>query len=139
MRNFGLKLLTKLQSGDEICLPASESSHDSGKLATKLLRFFNLALVLLCAGEVLSAQDLSPRAYVITPIHSNAIILTYAYYGGNVILDGTLPVTGATASINIPAISLYHSLNFFGRSANVTVSLALRRWQFPRNRGRRGD
>jgi hypothetical protein len=37
---------------------------------------------------MLRAQDLAPRAYVITPVHSNAVILTYAFYKGSVLFDG---------------------------------------------------
>ena len=41
--------------------------------------FFSLgvaAALLSCPLQVLRAQDLAPRAYVITPLHSNAVILT---------------------------------------------------------------
>jgi hypothetical protein len=72
---------------------------------------------------ILRAQDLAPRAYVITPLHSNAVILTYAFYNGSVLFDGVVPITGATASVSVPVISLYHSIRFFGRSANLTASL----------------
>jgi hypothetical protein len=68
-------------------------------------------------------QDLAPRAYVITPIHSNTVNLTYSYFSGNVLLDGAVPITGASASINTPIFTFYHSLNFLGRSANITASL----------------
>lgn len=71
----------------------------------------------------LSAQDLAPRAYVITPLHSNAITLTWAFYDGGVNFNGTIPITGATGKYNVPIFSYYHSLNFFGRSANITASL----------------
>jgi hypothetical protein len=83
------------------------------------------ALVLVCvplwAVCALLAQDLTPRAYIITPINSNAVVLTYSHFSGNVLFDGAVPITGATANINTPIFSYYHSLNFFGRSANVTV------------------
>ena len=72
---------------------------------------------------LLCAQDLAPRAYVITPIHSNAVNLTYSYFSGNILLDGVLPITGATAKVNLPVFSIYHSLHFFGRSANLTAYL----------------
>jgi len=76
----------------------------------------------LCFPEVLQAQDLAPRAYVITPIHSNAITLTYSFYTGN--LDvGNIPITDATASASIPVFSLFHSLNFFGRTASFVATL----------------
>jgi hypothetical protein len=89
-----------------------------------LFRSLSLGIIGLWVGVVLSAQDLAPRAYVITPIHTNAITLVYSYYGGNVLFDGTAPITGASASTNTPTATLYHSLDFFGRSSNVTVSLA---------------
>lgn len=68
-------------------------------------------------------QDLAPRAYVITPLHSNAITLTYSYYTGSLQFDGAVPITGATGKINMPIVTYYHSLNFFGRSANILATL----------------
>ncbi len=87
------------------------------------VRCLFLATVALCLADRLAAQDLSPRAYVITPIHGNAITVTYAYYGGSLLLDGIAPITGARASISTPTTTLYHALNFLGRSANLTASL----------------
>jgi hypothetical protein len=68
----------------------------------------------------LRAQDLSPRAYVITPLHANAVTLTWAYYNGGLDFNGAIPVKDATGTYNVPVLSLYHSLSFFGRSANIT-------------------
>src|SRR5208283_2620901 len=72
--------------------------------------------------QVLCAQDLSPRAYVITPVHSNAIILTYNFYDGSIDY-GALPISGATGTYSVPIFSYYHAFSFFGRSANVVASL----------------
>lgn len=69
------------------------------------------------------AQDLTPRAYVITPVRANAIILQYSLFRGNVEFAGALPITGATATMNVPALSYYRALGLFGRSANFTASL----------------
>jgi hypothetical protein len=77
----------------------------------------------LLACPVCQGQDLSPRAYVITPIHSNAVIITNSFFSGNLNFNGAVPITDATAKVNVPVLSLYHSLNFFGRSANITASL----------------
>jgi hypothetical protein len=89
------------------------------------MRFpFRPALLVIagCILQVAHAQDLAPRAYVITPIHSNAITLTYAFYGGN--LDfGNIPITNATARASIPVLSYFHSMNFFGRTAMLGASL----------------
>jgi hypothetical protein len=88
--------------------------------------FFKLVLsVAIAAGslQVLRAQDLRPRAYVITPIHSNAIILGYAFSDGSVFFGSVLPISNALGRYSVPNISYYHSLSFFKRSANLTATL----------------
>jgi outer membrane putative beta-barrel porin/alpha-amylase len=80
------------------------------------------ALLILLAQR-LCAQDLVPRAYVITPVGANAVILTWSYSNGGVNFSGAIPVTGATGSFSTPNFSYYHSFGFFGRSANITASL----------------
>jgi hypothetical protein len=90
------------------------------------MRRFSLlkCLVLMTFGSshLLMAQDLAPRAYVITPLHSNAVILVWAFYHGGLNFSGAIPVA-ASGTYNVPVFSYYHSLSFFGRSANVTASL----------------
>jgi hypothetical protein len=71
----------------------------------------------------LVAQDLSPRAYVITPAHSNAVNLTWSYFDGGLNFNGTVPITGATGTYSVPVLGYYHSFSFFGRSANATAAL----------------
>jgi hypothetical protein len=75
------------------------------------------------ASGACRAQDLSPRAYVITPVHSNAVILQYSLDDGSILFDPSLPITNATGTLSVPALSLYHTFSFFGRSANITGSL----------------
>jgi len=83
-----------------------------------------LAISAICLlTRMLSAQDLAPRAYIVIPVHSNAVNLTYSYYNGNVVFDGAVPITDGKANINVSVISVTHSLNFFGRSANILASL----------------
>jgi hypothetical protein len=90
----------------------------------RILRKLGIAAALnLCALGLALGQDLLPRAYVITPLHSNAVDLEYSFFDGNVLFNGAVPVTGATAKINLFVVSYYHSLNFFGRSANFSASL----------------
>jgi hypothetical protein len=69
------------------------------------------------------AQDLTPRAYVITPLRSNAILFTDVYNDGDLNFEGTVPIEDATGTINGLAAGFYHSLGVFDRSANVTVVL----------------
>ena len=86
---------------------------------------FNISLsaAILFLAHVLNAQDLAPRAYVITPLHFNSITLTWSFYDGNINYNGALPVSGATGTYSVPIFSYYHAFSFFGRSANVVASL----------------
>jgi hypothetical protein len=88
----------------------------------KLGRIACLSVVVL-ASAISCAQDLAPRAYIITPVHSNAITVTYSFYSGNILFDGSQPITGASARSSVEVLSLTHSLHMFGRSANFTASL----------------
>jgi hypothetical protein len=72
---------------------------------------------------LLQAQDLAPRAYVITPLHSNAVILTYGFYSGSLLFNGAAPVTGATGTYSVPIFTFYHSFGLAGHSANISGSL----------------
>jgi hypothetical protein len=81
-----------------------------------------VAALVLSPLSAVRAQDLAPRAYVITALHSNAITLTWSFYDGS-INYGALPVSGATGAYNVLIFSYYHSFGVFGRSANVVASL----------------
>ena len=60
---------------------------------------------------------------MITPVHSNALTLTYSFQDGNVVFDPTLPISNSTGRISTEIASYFHSMSLFGRSANVNVSL----------------
>src|SRR3954452_9296989 len=87
------------------------------------LRFTLAAAMIACSVSLSFAQDLVPRAYVITPTHSNAIVLTSSFFDGDIIFEGAVPITDSSGRIYISALSVYHALNFFGRSANATASV----------------
>jgi hypothetical protein len=82
-----------------------------------------LATLLALMALPLCGQDLSPRAYVITPVGFNAVNLTWSYFNGGVNFNGTVPITGATGIYNISSFTYYHCFSFFGRSANIAASL----------------
>lgn len=91
-------------------------------LSAGSFRFFVFFSVCL-AGDLCHAQDLAPRAYLITPVHSNAVTLTYSFFDGNLLFEGTVPITGATARAHVAILNYFHSLRLFGRTANFTASL----------------
>ena len=81
------------------------------------------AAIAVCSLRVLTAQDLRPRAYVITPVHWNAVIVGYAFKDGSIFFGSVLPITNASGRYSVPNISYYDSLSFFKRSANFTSTL----------------
>ena len=87
------------------------------------LKFGWTAAIALFSLQALTAQELAPRAYVITPLHANAITLTYSFYDGSIDYNGVVPIGGATGTYSVPIFSYYHAFSFFGRSANVVASL----------------
>jgi Putative MetA-pathway of phenol degradation len=80
-------------------------------------------VVLVCSVHELGAQDLTPRAYVITPLHANAVTVSGSFYDGDINFNGALPVSDAKGTYSIPIFSYYHSFGLFSRSANVVASL----------------
>jgi hypothetical protein len=77
----------------------------------------------LCWVQLAAAQELAPRAYIITPVHGNATTLTWSFYNGGLNLSNTVPITGATGTYSVSTISLYHAFGLFGRSANIAASM----------------
>jgi len=82
----------------------------------------DLLLMLSLVSGICAAQNLAPRAYVITPLHTNAVTMTYSFYDGSILFDGTVPITDSTARVSLSVLSYSHSLRFFGRTANFTAS-----------------
>ena len=81
------------------------------------------SLVVAGGAPSLRAQDLAPRAYVITPLGSNALTLGYNYNDGELLIEGAAPITGATGKISVPSVTYYRAFGFLGRSANVLAAL----------------
>jgi hypothetical protein len=80
------------------------------------------AIVVLLPATVVG-QDLAPRAYLITAVRTNAVTLSNIFNDGNLLFEGTVPITGGTGRLNVPSVTLYRSLSVFGRSANVAATL----------------
>jgi hypothetical protein len=69
------------------------------------------------------AQDLVPRAYLITPVGSNAVTLSSSFFDGPIFTDPTIPITDFKGRFALTTLSYVRSFNFFGRSANVVGTL----------------
>ena len=82
-----------------------------------------LLVALLCAARAVPAQELNPRAYLITPVGTNALNLAYSHLAGNPDLSGAAPITDAHGSVDLVALGYYRALDFLGRSANLAVAI----------------
>jgi hypothetical protein len=80
-------------------------------------------LLMLFSQLAVRAQDLAPRAYLITPYHSNAVTLTWSFYDGSIDFNGTLPSSDATGTYSLYIANYYHSFGLFGRSTNFLAAV----------------
>lgn len=84
-------------------------------------RWFVVVCFACCFTHPARAQDLSPRAYVITPVGTNVVVLSDSRFRGSLTFNASVPITGAQADINVPVVSYYHTLDFLGRTASLTL------------------
>ena len=84
-----------------------------------------MQILWFCLGHpnILLAQELEPRAYSISPVGTNFVLLSYITSRGDLVFDPTLPIEDAKARINATAFGYFRSMNVFGRSGNATVIL----------------
>jgi hypothetical protein len=71
----------------------------------------------------LQAQDLAPRAYLITPLHSNAVTVANSFLDGSLNFGDLVPIADSKARVNMPIFTYSHSMRFFGRSSNFSASI----------------
>ena len=88
-----------------------------------MMRVAAAFLIAVFAPALCSAQDLTPRAYLVLPVESNAVIVTYAFSDGELLFDPTVPIEDAVGTIHAPVASYFYAFDFFGRSANITGSV----------------
>ena len=82
-----------------------------------------LGAALLCSARAAHAQELNPRAYVISPIGTNAVNLGYSYLEGTPDLNGAAPIEDAHGTAEVLALGYYRGLALFGRAANLAVAI----------------
>lgn len=88
------------------------------KLVSATLLLASPALTALVAG-----QQLEPRAYSVSPVGTNIVVVGYGRSTGDLSFDPSLPITDASATINGTYAGYFRSIDFFGRSASVSAAL----------------
>lgn len=79
--------------------------------------------VLLWPIRVVSGQELEPRTYSAAPVGTNILVIAYGRSTGDLTFDPSLPVTDGKATINSGVAAYVRSINFFGRSASVSLAV----------------
>ena len=87
-------------------------------------------LLISVASGLLRPQDLAPRAYVITPTGSHAVILASSFSSGEALIDPTGPLEDARGTFQIPSVGYFQSFGLLGRSSNLTVLIPYARGNF---------
>jgi hypothetical protein len=82
-----------------------------------------LGLALSLWPSPLASQELEPRAYSVSPVKTNFVVLSNAYAAGDLTFDPSLPVEDASANINTMVAGYFRSMDVLGRSGNFTVVL----------------
>jgi len=82
-----------------------------------------LAAAALCTVRLAQAQELNPRAYLITPVGTNVMNLGYSHFDGNPDVAGAAPITEADATVDLTAFGYYRSFGLLGRSANFALAI----------------
>jgi len=88
-------------------------------------RVLGALLVLTSLGviEPVAGQDMEARAYSVSPVGTNIVVVGYSRSTGDLNFDPSLPVTNGKAAVNSAAAGYIRSIDLFGRSANVAVIL----------------
>jgi len=82
-----------------------------------------IAAVLPLACGIVTAQELTPRAYWPMPDGTNVLVFGYQRSSGDIVTDPSLPLIGVDSEIDYLQIAYQRSFGAFGRSASLQLSL----------------
>jgi hypothetical protein len=86
-------------------------------------RYGGIIFAILAVWTPVRGQELEPRAYASAPVGLHAVLGVYSRSDGSVLLDPTLPAEDVTAGVNTTAFGYFHSLDLFGRFANIGLTV----------------
>ena len=97
--------------------------------AATMASWTSCGALLVLAGSALlisdraRAQELEPRAYSPSPVGVNVFTVSDSFSTGSLTFDPSVPITNASANVNVAVASYLRTLDVFGRSANIGVAL----------------
>jgi hypothetical protein len=78
---------------------------------------------LLLTIDVVSAQELAPRAYWPAPVGTNVAVVVYQRNAGDIVIDPSLPITGVESKIDYLQLGYQRFFSLFGRTTTVQLNL----------------
>lgn len=91
--------------------------------ASRLLRHFPAAMLVLLFSEWGLAQEMEPRSFTNAPIGLNFFIAAYAYSEGGVSVDPSVPLTNANIETDLALLAYARVFEVAGQSAKVDFVL----------------
>lgn len=70
-----------------------------------------------------AAQEITPRLFWPTPKGTTVLVAGYSYSNGDVFFDPSIAIEGANADINTGVLAYTQTLDLWGRTSNLLVSL----------------
>lgn len=70
-----------------------------------------------------AAQEITPRLFWPTPKGTKVLVAGYAYATGGIFFDSSIPIEGTNADVNTGVLAYMQSLDLWGRTSNILLSL----------------
>ena len=86
---------------------------------------FLIALFAHVGAGTVSAQELEPGAYTVSPVGINLLNVGYSLNAGDVTFDPSLPIDDASATIHTVSLALGRAINVVGRSGTILVAVPI--------------
>ena len=80
---------------------------------------------LICSATIASAQDLEPRAYAASPVGLSFLAVIAGHSSGGVVVDPSLPVEDAHATVNSLGVGFGTTFDLLGRTALAVSALPI--------------
>lgn len=84
-----------------------------------------LTLLGISLSRPVTAQELEPGAYTVSPVGVNVFNLGYIFNDGDVTFDPSLPIEDGSATIHTTILSYGRSIDLAGRSATALIAVPI--------------
>ncbi|BFM20713.1 transporter [Gilvimarinus japonicus] len=83
-----------------------------------------ILLISIFAAQT-KAQELAPRAYWPAPTGTNVVVMSYQHSQGEVLVDASVPIEGAEATLDFLSLTYQRTFGLFDRTASLQLNYPL--------------